>query len=90
MEKDWLFIRISIETAQVWIWEVGEDEPQLASDVTIRPFLMLAQPPLWTPDGTRIIVRLHSEIETNEEAFPDIEKASVTVFESPIAGQSEK
>ena len=76
-------------TARVWIWEVDEDEPRLASDVTIRPFLMMAQPPLWTPDGTRIIVRLCSEIKINEEAFPDIEKASVTVFESPIAGQAE-
>lgn len=47
-----------------------------------------AQPPLWTPDGTRIIVRLHSEAETNEEVSPDKEKASVTIFASPIAGQS--
>ena len=77
------------ETAQLWIWEVGEDEPQLASDVRIRPFLARAQPPLWTPDGTRILVRLHSETETREEVPPDAGKASVTVFASPIAGQSE-
>ncbi|MCE2403470.1 PD40 domain-containing protein, partial [Candidatus Poribacteria bacterium] len=36
------------ETAQLWIWEVGEDEPQLASDVRIRPFLAFTPPPLWT------------------------------------------
>ncbi|MDE0469295.1 MAG: prolyl oligopeptidase family serine peptidase [Candidatus Poribacteria bacterium] len=77
------------ETAQLWIWEVGEDEPQLASDVMIRPFLAFTPPPLWTPDGTRIIVRLHAETETGEEPPPDQEKASVSVFESPIAGQSE-
>ena len=76
------------KTAQLWIWEVGEDEPRLASDVRIQPFLSRAQPPLWTPDGTRIIVRLHSETETNEEALPDKEKTSVTIFASPIIGQS--
>ena len=77
------------ETAQLWIWEVGEDEPQLASDVMIRPFLAFTPSPLWTPDGTRIIVRLHAETEIGEEPPPDEEKTSVTVFESPIAGQSE-
>ena len=77
------------KTAQLWIWEVGEDEPRLASDVKVRPFLEMALSPLWTPDGTRIIVRLHSETEISEEASPDTEKASVTVFASPIAGQPE-
>ena len=77
------------KTAQVWIWEVGEDVPRLVSDVRVQPFLSMALPPLWTPDGKRIVVRLYSEAETNEEAPPDKEKASVTVFTSPIAGQSE-
>ena len=77
------------KTAQVWIWEVGEDEPRLANDVRIQPFLEFSPPPLWTPDGTRIIVRLHSEIETNEETLPDKEKASVSVFASPLAEQPE-
>ena len=77
------------ETAQLWIWEVGEDEPQLASDVMIRLFLAFTPPPLWTPDGKRIIVRLHAETETSEEPPPDPEKTSVTVFESPIVGKSE-
>ena len=76
------------ETAQLWIWEVGEDEPQLASDVMIRPFLAFTPPPLWTPDGTRIIVRLHAETEIGEEPPPDQEKVSVSVFTSPIVGQS--
>ena len=77
------------KTAQLWIWEVGEDEPRLASDVKVRPFLEMALSPLWTPDGMCIIVRLHSETEISEEASPDTEKASVTVFASPIAGQPE-
>ena len=77
------------KTAQLWIWEVDEDEPWLASDVRIQPFLSMALPPLWTPDGTRIILRLHSAVETDEKAPPDKEKASVTVFTSPIAGQPE-
>lgn len=77
------------EKAQLWVWEVGKDEPRLVSDVTIRPFLAFSRPPLWTPDGTRIIVRLHSETETNEEPSPDKKKTSVTVFESLLAEQPE-
>ncbi len=77
------------EKAQLWVWEIGEDEPRLASDITIRPFLAFSRPPLWTSDGTRIIVRLHPETELGGETTPDKEKASVTVFESPLAEQPE-
>ena len=77
------------QIAQVWVWEVGDTEPRLANDVRVQPFLSMAQPPLWTPDGTRIIVRLHVETEIPEEVPPDKEKASATVFVSPLTGQSE-
>lgn len=68
--------------AQLWVWERGENEPRLASEVTIRPFSQSGPPPLWTPDGTRIVVKLQPETEVIEETLPDREAVSVTVFAS--------
>ena len=70
--------------AQLWVWERGEDEPRLASEVTIRPFSQSGPPPLWTPDGTRIVVKLQPETEVIEETLPDREAVSVTVFASCV------
>ncbi|MDE0018563.1 MAG: prolyl oligopeptidase family serine peptidase [Candidatus Poribacteria bacterium] len=70
--------------AQLWAWERGENEPRLASEVTIRPFSQSGPPPLWTPDGTRIVVKLQPETEVSEETLPDREAESVTVFASCV------
>lgn len=74
--------------AQLWIWKGGENEPRLASDVTIRPFSRTGPPPLWTPDGTRIVAKLQPETEANEEASSDREAASVKVFTSHAAEET--
>ena len=71
--------------AQLWIWEGGENEPGLASDVTIRPFSRTGPPPLWTSDGTHIVVKLQPETIISEETPPDRETSSVKVFTSRVA-----
>ena len=71
--------------AQLWIWEGGENEPGLASDITIRPFSRTGPPPLWIPDGTHIVVKLEPETIISEETSPDREASSVKVFTSRVA-----
>ena len=71
-------------SAQLWMWEGGDSEPRTVSDVTIRHFSPNSPPPLWTPDGTRIIVKLQPEAVVNQETQSDEASKSVRVFTSSI------
>ena len=71
-------------SAQLWMWEGDESEPRTVSDVTIRHFSPNSPPPLWTPDGTRIIVKLQPETAVNQAAQSDEALKSVKVFTSSI------
>ena len=71
--------------AQLWMWEGDESEPRTVSDVTIQHFSPNSPSPLWTPDGTRIIVKLQPEAVVNQEAQSDEASKSVKVFTSSIS-----
>lgn len=73
--------------AQLWVWENGQTEPELASKVTIKTYFWDC-PPLWTSNGTRIVVKLSPKFGKGEEKEPNENAVSVKVFTNNIADES--
>lgn len=71
--------------ARLWIWERDTAQLRPACDAIIRPSLQRDVPPRWTPDGTRIVVKLKSETipeQKGAEANASRDEATVRVFRS--------
>ena len=71
--------------AQLWVWECGTTEPRIACDVEINPCLLEDVSSRWTPDGSRIVVKLRSKTPSrtrNEETTISPDEATVRLFRS--------
>ena len=71
--------------AQLWIWECGTTEPRIACDVEINPCLLEDVSSRWTPDGSRIVVKLRSKTPSrtgSEETTISSDEPTVRVFRS--------
>jgi dipeptidyl aminopeptidase/acylaminoacyl peptidase len=71
--------------ARLWIWERDTTQPLPACDAIIRPFVQRDVPPRWTPDGTRIIVKLKSETTPEQKGSgtnASRDEATVRIFRS--------
>ena len=71
--------------AQLWIWECRTAEPRIACDVEIDPCLLEDVSSRWTPDGSRIVVKLRSKTPSrtrSEETTISPDEATVRLFRS--------